>query len=188
MLQCARAGFLYPVCTISRAQRSYLQNYFILILKTTVDQLPPFIFGAAGACLVHGTSTNPYNPFGTSVGVQGTLAGIGDENQVSDTNFLRALVGARGGFFDNWHWEVAAWDAQDVTDSRTPISPTMPRFKCPNMHQILLWLSTRFYRGPRGQRRFWSRWSRAETGSFLLEHLQLTALYVGRLGVCRPAR
>jgi iron complex outermembrane receptor protein len=74
---------------------------------------PPFLFGFPGFQSYTVPATNPYNPFGTAVGVGLSLSGIGREELRLPSDFYRALVGARGTFGKSWDWEVAAWDVGD---------------------------------------------------------------------------
>ena len=74
---------------------------------------PPFLFGLPGFQSYTVPATNPYNPFGTAVGVGLSLSGIGREELQLPSDFYRALVGARGTFGKSWDWEIAAWDAGD---------------------------------------------------------------------------
>src|SRR5260370_31579756 len=61
-------------------------------------------------------ASNPSNPFGTTVNVDVSLPSIRQE-QVFHTDFSRYLVGAKGSFFDSWHWELAGWQSEDTTDN-----------------------------------------------------------------------
>jgi iron complex outermembrane receptor protein len=73
----------------------------------------PFLFGLPGFQSYTVPATNPYNPFGTAVGVGLSLSGLGREELQLPSDFYRALVGARGTFGKSWDWEVAAWDVGD---------------------------------------------------------------------------
>ena len=69
--------------------------------------------------------SNPYNPFGETVGISDLLSSLGRGGLFLDTDFFRPLVGARGDLRGGWKWEVAAWESQDwsyVTDHNYPNS------------------------------------------------------------------
>jgi iron complex outermembrane receptor protein len=74
---------------------------------------PPYLFGLPGFQSYTVPATNPYNPFGSAVGVGLSLSGIGREELQLPSDFYRALVGARGTLGKSWDWEVAAWDVGD---------------------------------------------------------------------------
>lgn len=74
---------------------------------------PPYLFGLPGFQSYTVPATNPYNPFGTAVGVGLSLPAIGREELQLPSDFYRALVGARGTLGKSWDWEVAAWDVGD---------------------------------------------------------------------------
>jgi iron complex outermembrane receptor protein len=73
----------------------------------------PYLFGLPGFQSYAVPATNPYNPFGTPVGVGLSLSGLGREELQLPSDFYRALVGARGTFGKSWDWEVAGWDVGD---------------------------------------------------------------------------
>lgn len=60
-------------------------------------------------------ATNPYNPFGKPVTVNGSFTTAGRTDSPLDTVFHRELVGARGELFGSWQWEIAAWQSHDRT-------------------------------------------------------------------------
>jgi iron complex outermembrane receptor protein len=62
------------------------------------------------------SASNPYNPFGRTVGVSDLFTSLGPSRQPLTTDFFRSLAGARGDFLDGWRWEVAGWAAQDTSD------------------------------------------------------------------------
>jgi len=79
------------------------------------------LFGQPGFQSFTASAANPYNPFGTTVGVAElftTLPRLG-ENTVTD--FFRPLVGARGSFVGSWDWEVSAWSSEDRTRNTGPL-------------------------------------------------------------------
>lgn len=59
------------------------------------------------------SADNPYNPFGVEVGINYLLPGRPDSTLRSD--YLRAVVGARGAFGD-WEWEVAGTRSRNEAD------------------------------------------------------------------------
>jgi iron complex outermembrane receptor protein len=75
---------------------------------------PSLVFFTAGP-------KNPYNPFGTTVGISGVLTAI-DQGMYLDTNFFRPLVGAKGSFANTWHWEVSALQSSDWSAQHSPFS------------------------------------------------------------------
>ena len=72
------------------------------------------LFGEDGFQSFTVSAANPFNPFGTTVGIA-TLLSTVPTYQIVDTAFVRALVGARGTLGGEWHWEVAAWDSSDFS-------------------------------------------------------------------------
>lgn len=58
-------------------------------------------------------ASNPFNPFGETVGISKTVTGLGDNAFLVNTTFYRALMGARGSLVNDWTWEVAGWQASD---------------------------------------------------------------------------
>jgi iron complex outermembrane receptor protein len=73
------------------------------------------MFGEPGFQSFTAAASNPYNPFGTSVGVSETFPSV-RQGQFLDTDYLRPLVGARGSFLNSWHWEFAAWESLDFSN------------------------------------------------------------------------
>ena len=67
---------------------------------------PPGLSGTVSA-------SNPFNPFGEAVHVSSRFTTLGRTFATLNTDFLRSLVGAKGELPNDWHWEIAAWDAQD---------------------------------------------------------------------------
>src|SRR6202035_2241854 len=57
-------------------------------------------------------AANPYNPFGRDVNVSFAYPGTGD-NEVISTSFIRPLIGVRGSFSSDWHYEVTAYFSRD---------------------------------------------------------------------------
>ncbi len=79
----------------------------------------PLLFGVPGFQSYTVSAANPYNPFGTSVGITGTLHDL-PESQDLDTDFFRPLVGIKGLFARRWHWEASAWQSIDWTQDTLP--------------------------------------------------------------------
>ena len=76
-------------------------------------ETPIGLFGLPGFQVFTVPATNPYNPFGQTVGISNLLTSLGRSFNTQDTSFIRALVGARGKFSDQWDWEIDGWDVQD---------------------------------------------------------------------------
>lgn len=60
------------------------------------------------------SASNPYNPFGTAVGVAEALPDV-PVYQDFNTDFSQSVVGARGSLLDRWSWEISAWQSADWT-------------------------------------------------------------------------
>lgn len=71
------------------------------------------------------SAANPYNPFGTTVGVAESLHNVSSP-QNFDTDFFRPLIGLRGALAQGWRWEITAWQSidwsQDVQGNLLPNS------------------------------------------------------------------
>lgn len=76
------------------------------------NYISPLLFGEPGFQLYTVGPANPYNPFGQSVGVSYLFTSV-PGGYVSDTDFIRPLIGARGSFSTTWTWETAAWVSRD---------------------------------------------------------------------------
>jgi len=74
---------------------------------------PPGLFAVPGYTQFTASASNPYNPFGETVGVGDLFTSLPRSSESNEENFIRALVGTRGHFSDDWYWEVAGWDTQD---------------------------------------------------------------------------
>lgn len=61
-------------------------------------------------------ATNPYNPFGTDVGISYAFPNS-PHTEDATTDFARALLGAKGRFGDDWAWELSYIHLQDWTDN-----------------------------------------------------------------------
>jgi len=77
----------------------------------------PLIDAAGGS---YGGTTlgagNPYNPFGTAVGVSFDYAGLLRTFDNPGT-WIRPLIGVRGSVFSDWHYEAAAYLSRDRLES-----------------------------------------------------------------------
>jgi iron complex outermembrane receptor protein len=72
------------------------------------------------------SSSNPYNPFGRTVGIGGVFA-YAPLSYQSGSVFVRPLVGLRGGFASDWQWELTALDSLDRETYTEPNSiPNRP--------------------------------------------------------------
>jgi iron complex outermembrane receptor protein len=80
---------------------------------------PQYLFGVPGFQSFTVSASNPYNPFGATVGISDVFNSI-TQGQFAYTDFYRPLVGARGSFSGAWQWELSAWDSQDSTDQPNP--------------------------------------------------------------------
>jgi iron complex outermembrane receptor protein len=77
------------------------------------------LFGINGLQLFSMSAMNPYNPFGTRVGVSLSFPSI-QTASIDNTSFFRPLVGLRGTLGASWHWELSAWAAIDSTTRTEP--------------------------------------------------------------------
>jgi iron complex outermembrane receptor protein len=75
----------------------------------------PFLFGQVGFQSFTVSGSNPYNPFGTTVGISKSLSNVPREGYLTNTDYFRPLIGIRGSVFNQWHWELAAWESIDWT-------------------------------------------------------------------------
>jgi iron complex outermembrane receptor protein len=73
-----------------------------------------FLFGLPGFQQFTLSASNPFNPFGESVGVSGAINDAATR-QTYRTEFFRPLLGARGAFSSDWNWEISAWESRDQT-------------------------------------------------------------------------
>jgi iron complex outermembrane receptor protein len=74
---------------------------------------PPILFGQPGFQVYTVSPTNPFNPFGETVGVSDMVATIGRTPQGLTTNYLNAVLGGRGSLSEKWTWDLAVSDSQD---------------------------------------------------------------------------
>jgi iron complex outermembrane receptor protein len=90
---------------------------FTEILYSHVDEInytgPNSLYGVPGYQSFTVSPSNPYNPFGETVGISNLLTSLGRVREPLETNFLRPLLGIRGELFNKWKWEVAGWTAHD---------------------------------------------------------------------------
>ncbi len=87
------------------------------------EQGPPGLAGEPGFQNFTVSASNPYNPFGESVGVTESLTSVGRVGQHLDTEFFRPLVGAKSNVHGGWDWEIAAWQSQDKSHLTQPNFP-----------------------------------------------------------------
>lgn len=80
------------------------------------EAYPAFLFGTPGAGNQAFTvgPANPYNPFGTTVGIGYRFPGINITTD-PDTDFIRPLLGLRGTIGRSWSWELSFLQSQDWT-------------------------------------------------------------------------
>jgi len=57
-------------------------------------------------------ANNPYNPFGEAVNVSFAYPGAGTD-QAQSTSLIRPLVGVRGTFLSDWHYETTVYFSRD---------------------------------------------------------------------------
>jgi iron complex outermembrane receptor protein len=74
---------------------------------------PPIVLGLPGYTPYTVAASNPYNPFGQTVGISGMLATMGRAFDELPSTFFRPLVGLRGHAFGSWSWEVVGYEARD---------------------------------------------------------------------------
>lgn len=89
---------------------------FSELMYTHVSQVLQFeyqsLFGLPGFQEFSVSAANPYNPFGTTVGVALSLHDV-PSAEIYDTDFFRPLLGIKGTIAARWHWEIAAWQSSD---------------------------------------------------------------------------
>jgi iron complex outermembrane receptor protein len=83
------------------------------------SQYGPFI-NATGATL---SATNPYNPFGTPVGVSFAYSGPQSSFDASGS-LIRPLLGIRGSLPSDWHYEVTTYFSRDRYQAALPLTNT----------------------------------------------------------------
>ncbi len=74
---------------------------------------PPLAFGVPGFQSFTVPASNPYNPFGETVGISYLFTDTGDISNPLDTTFFRPLIGVRGRLGPDWTLEASAWDSAD---------------------------------------------------------------------------
>jgi hypothetical protein len=87
-------------------------------LDTTQNVGHQNLFGVEGFQTFSVSASNPFNPFGADVGVGELLSDV-PTNTRSKTDFLRALIGARGQTL-GWNWEITASVSRDWTGQDSP--------------------------------------------------------------------
>jgi iron complex outermembrane recepter protein len=111
-----RAGaFLHGTYSVSPSTELFTE-----VMYSRIEQFQEigtnFLFGIPGFQQYTVAAQNPYNPFGTTVGIADALTSIAPSGYFPTTNFFRPLVGARGDFLGTWHWEVTARVSKDSTN------------------------------------------------------------------------
>lgn len=81
---------------------------------------PPILFGQPEFSQFTVGPSNPFNPFGETVGVGYQFTNPSNSPEVSDTIFVRPLIGLKGDVFSSWRWELSAWEARDRSTLTTP--------------------------------------------------------------------
>jgi iron complex outermembrane receptor protein len=81
--------------------------------RTVPQGAGPILFGEDGYQQYTVPASNPFNPFGETVGVAYQFNDFGATKYPMSTDFVRPAVGVRGLVFDSWHWELAGWQSQD---------------------------------------------------------------------------
>jgi iron complex outermembrane receptor protein len=79
--------------------------------KTLRAQIGPQVVAFQG---FNGTvaANNPYNPFGEPVNASFAYDGTG-EPEVQSTTFVRPMIGVRGSFLSDWHYEATVYVSRD---------------------------------------------------------------------------
>jgi iron complex outermembrane receptor protein len=80
----------------------------------------PFLFGQPGFQQFTVSAANPYNPFGTTVGISNAITGIGPTITDNSTVLIRPVIGVRGSLPHSWDWEVSSWVSQDWNHETYP--------------------------------------------------------------------
>lgn len=80
------------------------------------DSGPQFLFGGSGFGGFTVSASNPYNPFGTTVGINVSVPSI-RQTQILDTDFARYLLGLRGSISNAWRWELSMWRSMDSSSN-----------------------------------------------------------------------
>ena len=78
-----------------------------------------YLFGVPGFQSFTVAASNPFNPFGETVGIARELETL-DVNITTNTSFYRGVMGARGQIADAWSWELSASGSADRTTIEYP--------------------------------------------------------------------
>jgi len=96
---------------------------FTELLYSYVEQVQAggfgYLYGSPGYQQYTVSASNPYNPFGTTVGVSSLFTDL-PRGTILRTDFFRPMVGARGSLFDSWNWEISAFQSRDYTRNSQP--------------------------------------------------------------------
>jgi iron complex outermembrane recepter protein len=76
------------------------------------DRSTTYQFEPAALVSMTVPSTNPFNPFGVPVAVNYLFTGIGPRAVTADTEFLRGVLGLRGGL-RSWDWEASLLQTEE---------------------------------------------------------------------------
>jgi iron complex outermembrane recepter protein len=91
---------------------------FAELMYTHVTKFSPLgynpLFGTSTFQEYTVSASNPYNPFGTTVGVTEQLRDV-PETEDMDSDFFRPLIGLKGQIGNRWQWELSAWQSTDWT-------------------------------------------------------------------------
>ena len=88
-------------------------------LRQESQNAPSFLFGLPGFQTFSMSADNPYNPFGTTVGITYAFPS-NQQTQHGYTDFYRPVIGLRGRFANSWRWEVSALHSEDRVDGYFP--------------------------------------------------------------------
>lgn len=75
----------------------------------------PSLFGVPFFQSFSVSASNPFNPFGTTVGVAELWTSLPRMGVISDADFYRPLVGVKGKWGSHFDWEVSAFESVDNT-------------------------------------------------------------------------
>jgi iron complex outermembrane receptor protein len=79
------------------------------------DYIPPALYGIPSAGFSQFTvgANNPYNPFGVDVGVSALYPAAGITVARLTSEFVQPVVGFRGRFASDWHWQASVYESRD---------------------------------------------------------------------------
>jgi iron complex outermembrane receptor protein len=91
---------------VSRDMQLFAQTLYSNRRQTYEDPAP-FLFGFPGYQQFTVSASNPYNPFGQTVGVAYLFPEPSQSPVQQDLTFVQPTLGLRGSFFQAWSWEVS---------------------------------------------------------------------------------